>query len=194
MVVQAAVLVNEPSKAYRAGQFAGAWFRYLTFTVGISGLALGLIAGFGPRSWRTPVAIVAMVIGALLVSTLIAATRSISLACFGFYFVLVGAGSIFQSHKPQPTWALIAIAAGTIVSSVAGTLSAFLGGRRSKEVDRLMFTESITIAFFVTMLFALSYGLLEAWFKAPKLSMWLVFTVGMVSWVVSSLVFRRRYS
>jgi hypothetical protein len=153
-----------------------------------------LIEAIAPHAWRGPADVVVIVIGFFFCATAIFAMRSATVTCFGVYIVLVVIGSALQSHRPRPTVALIAIAAGTIVASVAGTLLAFLSGRQSKELDRLLFTESISVAFFVTMLFSLAYALLEVWIKAPKLSMWVLFAVGMWTWAVASVIFRRRYS
>jgi len=186
--------INEESRAFKAGATAGriAWFA--TIGIFVSALGFGLIEGFAPHGWRAVGAVLGITFGVSLCVVFVIAGRNAIIICFGAYMALVGVGSVLQSHHPRPTGALIGIAVATIVTSVTGTFLAFLSGRRSKELDRLLFTESISVAFFVTMLGSLAYALLEAWIKAPKLSMWVVFTVGMWSWAIATMVFRRRYT
>jgi hypothetical protein len=67
-------------------------------------------------------------------------------------------------------------------------------GRKSKELERLIFNEGTSIAFFVTMLSALTYGLLESWVEAPHMSAWATWMVGMGSWGLLSIALRRKVS
>jgi hypothetical protein len=180
--------INGNSRWYRLGYNSGRLYRFAGIGIGLSALAYGLVEAVAPHSWRGPGEVVAIAIGLFFCATAVFTMRSVAVACFGLYIVLVVIGSVLQSHRPRPTAALIAIAAATIVTSVTGTLLAFLGGRQSKELDRLLFTESISVAFFVTMLFSLAYALLEVWIKAPKLSMWVVFAVGMWTWSIASSI------
>ena len=107
-------------------------------------------------------------------------------------FVLVG-GSL-NNREGRPTAALVVIAIGSIVSATVSLGSLIRRARKSRELDRVLFTEATSIAFAVTMLAVLTYGLLEAFVDAPRLSMWSVWTVGMSSWAIASLVFRKKYS
>lgn len=73
---------------------------------------------------------------------------------------------------------------------------AFLGigiraGRRSNELDRFLFSESSSIAFFATMLAVLTYGLLEALVAAPRLSAWTAWMFGMSAWALVTVWLRR---
>ena len=60
------------------------------------------------------------------------------------------------------------------------------------ELDRLIVSESTSLAFFATMLAALTYGLLESFIDAPRLTAWTTWMFGMGSWVVLTHVFRRK--
>jgi len=168
------------------------------FKIGVAAMAMGIggvaLAQFASKSEQRPVEIVALVVGALGAFLAARAARVGGLALIGVYIALVGAGSILSGVHPRPQGVLIGIALGSIIAALSGLLAFIRLGRRSKELDRLMFLESTSIAFFVTMLFVLTYALLEAWINAPKLSMWAVWTVGMLSWAVLSSVFKRRYS
>jgi hypothetical protein len=53
---------------------------------------------------------------------------------------------------------------------------------------------SISIAFFVTVLASLSYGLLEAFAGAPRLSALWTYTIAMLTWGFATLILARRLS
>ena len=163
----------------------------LAFFTTVVGLVVG--AGSGER-WTMPIVYVA--IGTSLISVLgfIFIGRNASGAAWAFYVALVGVGGALQARDPRPDLALVAIAIGTVATGAVGLLLMMRTGRRRRELDRVMFTEATSTAFFVTMMSSLGYALLESWIDAPKLSMWFVWTVGVGSWLVASFAFRRRYS
>ena len=114
------------------------------------------------------------------------------LAC---YAALVTAGAFIRGDVGEgPSAAMWGVAGGTIGAAlgVMGVIIAW--GRKTKELERVLFTEGTSLAFFVTMISALTYGLLESWVDAPRLSAWLMWSIGMGSWAVLSLVLRRRVS
>jgi multisubunit Na+/H+ antiporter MnhB subunit len=164
-------------------------------TLGFFTSVAGMIVAAGLDSrWTTPVTYASVGFGALCMAGIAYVRRSAAAASWASYVVLVGVGSVLQAREPRPDGALIAIAVGTIVTGVVGLVYVARKGRQSRELDRMLFTEATSIAFFVTMVSAISYALLESWIDAPKLSMWFVWTVGMGAWIVASSVFRRRYS
>ena len=112
----------------------------------------------------------------------------------GVYVLSVGVGTVLQVQDPKPKAALVAVAIGTIAAAVGAMIVRIRSGRRSRELERLLFSESSSIAFFVTVLGAVSYALLETWIDAPRVSMWFVWSFGMVAWGIASAIFRRRYS
>jgi hypothetical protein len=178
---------------YRAGRRAARLFRFalIGFFVSIGVIALSSLA---PKHLQAPIAVAAVVIGSVCGLLAGFLSRQIGLTFFAVYVALVGVGSIIQGFHPRPKGALIGIAIATIGTALAGLGFFIRAGRRSTELERLLFAESTSTAFFVTMLFALTWSLLEAWIDAPKLSMWVVWSVGMFSWGVLSGVFKRRYS
>jgi hypothetical protein len=181
-----------------AARQAGARTRKIVDAVVIalftSGLGLGVGAGFVPDRVQRPIVYTAIVFGAMSIVTLAFGRRSAVVGAIGLYVVLVGVGSVLQTQEPRPSGALIAIAIGTIVAAGIALFASVRKGRRSRELDRMLFTEATSVAFFVTMLSAVTYALLESWVDAPKLSMWFVWTVGMGAWIVSATTFKRRYS
>ena len=189
MVVPAAVLVTRDGVWARGG--ASFRFGVIALATGVAGL---IGARFAPSRTQHPIELGAIALG--VAGSLIAglAIRLMGLVLMAVYIALVGTGAILAGIHPRPEAALIAIAAASIVAALSGVISFVRLGRESKELDRLMFLESTSIAFFVTMLFALTWGLLEVWVNAPHPSMWIVWTVGMVSWIVVSTIFNRRYS
>lgn len=111
------------------------------------------------------------------------------------YVVLVVVGNLVRRQVGSgPGAAMWAIAVATIAVAVGVMAVVITRGRREKELERLLFTEGTSLAFFVTMLAILTYGLLESWVEAPRLSTWAWWSVGMGSWFVLSLVLRRRVS
>jgi hypothetical protein len=184
---------SRESAAYRAGYAVGGLARLaiVAFTLAIAALAL---SSLGPEGWQPAIRIAALASGAFAALALGAATRNWLWLFIGVYVVLAGVGSVLQGLEPKPKAALIVVSVGTVAAVVGAMVVAIRGGRRSRELERFLFSESTSIAFFVTMLGAVTYALLEAWLDAPKLSMWLVWSFGMLSWIVASSVFKRRYS
>jgi hypothetical protein len=180
---------NTESRGYRIG--VALRILILGFFTSVVGM---LIATGLDGDWTTPIVYASVAFGALSLVGLAFVRRSVAAASWALYVILVGVGSALQAREPRPDGALIAIAAGTIVSGVVGLLLVARKGRQSRELDRMLFTEATSIAFFVTMVSAISYALLESWIDAPKLSMWFVWTVGMGAWIVASTAFRRSYS
>jgi hypothetical protein len=64
--------------------------------------------------------------------------------------------------------------------------------RRKDGVERQVFLQSTSLAFFITVLGAISYALFEVFAEAPKLSMWLVWSWGMAAWGIGSAVIAKR--
>lgn len=183
--------VSAESVSYRIGRFARiVSIGFFTSAVGL-GLALGTS---GDGGWRRVVLYASLGSAVLSAIALFVRVRRASAAAWGTYVALVGIGSVLQAQEPRPDGALIAIAVGTIVSGVGGVFLLVRIGRESKELDRLLFSEATSMAFFVTMTCALSYALLESWIEAPRLSMWFVWTVGMGAWILAAALFKRRYS
>jgi hypothetical protein len=180
-------------RAGSIGYRLGVAFRIVTlaFFTTVVGVVIG--AGSGER-WTMPIAYAA--IGASLLSLLgfLTVGRSAAAAAWAAYVALVGVGAVLQTRDPRQDAALVAITIGAVAAGAAGVVLMMRTGRRRRELDRLMFTEATSVAFFVTMMSALGYALLESWIEAPKLSMWFVWTVGVGSWIVASFAFRRRYS
>ncbi|HYD09906.1 MAG TPA: hypothetical protein VEA78_07375 [Acidimicrobiales bacterium] len=81
------------------------------------------------------------------------------------------------------------LAAGVIAAAVAIGMAATVRWVRSREgVERRELTEATSIAFFVTVLAAATYATFESIADAPRLSMWVVWGVGMGTWSVVSVV------
>jgi hypothetical protein len=57
-----------------------------------------------------------------------------------------------------------------------------------------VFLRSAAFSFFATVLAAMSYAMFEALDGAPHLSMWTVWTFGMLTWAASTAVVKARLS
>jgi hypothetical protein len=179
--------------AYRLGLRLGRFVRVAVVAV-FTSVAGVVIGGTSHGGFSRPLLYASIVVGALAMLLVALRSRVRESLPWGVYIVLVGIGSVLQRQEPRPNGALIGIAVGTIVASVAGVFFTVRAGRAKRELDRMLFTEATSVAFFVTMMSSLGYALLEVWIDAPRLSMWFVWTVGMGAWIVTSTIFRRRYS
>jgi hypothetical protein len=175
------------------GERIGRYSRH--FTVLFVFVAGGLLVGANSMEGAAQIAFVAGLCLSgfivLLAAIMMRNAFSISLA---MYLVLVLAGARLQSMEPRPKAALVLIAGGSVLAAIAFMISTVRRGRASTELELQLFSQSTSIAFFVTMIGAITYALLESWIDAPRLSMWVVWSVGMGSWALLSILLQRRYS
>lgn len=88
--------------------------------------------------------------------------------------------------------------AGAVVATLAAALiiATIVDGarlqRRKDGVERQIFLQSTSLAFFITVLGAVAYALFEVFVDAPKLSMWLLWSWGMAAWGIGSAVIAKR--
>jgi hypothetical protein len=177
---------------YRLGRNTA---RLTRLMIVVFGLAIGALAFSGSigSPWRTILLVLGCVFGALAVFITTVVRRQPAIFATGVYILLVVAGSIVRGGGASDA-ALIVIAIGTIVSGAAIVLLVMRAGRKSKELERMLFSEATSMAFFITMLGAITYALLEAWLDVPKISMWVPWSIGMGSWAILSVMLGRRYS
>ncbi|SDN67249.1 hypothetical protein SAMN04489726_7692 [Allokutzneria albata] len=60
-------------------------------------------------------------------------------------------------------------------------------------LERHVQLEAMAAAFLITMLSSLTYALLEVFASVAPISMWFVWTVGMLAWCAASVVLNRKY-
>jgi hypothetical protein len=65
---------------------------------------------------------------------------------------------------------------------------------RREGVERDVTYRSMAVGFMACMSLSVFYGMLEAYAGAPELSMWVPWTVGMMTWGVASIVLSRRHA
>jgi hypothetical protein len=118
--------------------------------------------------------------------------RKFGLAMAVYLIFTVAAATVVASAHPDP-WvgALLAVPP---IAAVVYALAVQASGIRSREgIERSAYLESTSIAFVATMLSALTYGFLESWAGAPKLSAFWVWFYGMGLWAVVSTLWKRGY-
>jgi hypothetical protein len=88
---------------------------------------------------------------------------------------------------------------GGAVFAVAGSAAlvvamglAYQAAAGREGIDREVLFRSASFAFVATLLAAVTYALLESLAGAPRLSMWAVWTFGMLTWAAATGVYRRR--
>lgn len=163
---------------------------------GSVGISLGLFASgvVGPDELKVPIVTTIALTAFVCAVGIGAKSRSVPLVLIGPFFLFIGLAALLGVDGDSPRW-MSALIAGGMVLSAGGTVGYILiAGRREKELDRLVFSESTSIAHFVTMLGALTYALFESWLDVPQVSMWNVWTFGMLAWLISWALQRRRYS
>lgn len=111
----------------------------------------------------------------------------------GAYVVVIVTGSLVRNEGTDPRSAeMVVVAVASIVAALWAVAGMIYASRRARELERFLVAESTSIAFFVTMIGAVTYGLLESWLELPRLSAWATWGIGMTTWAVASLVLRRR--
>lgn len=179
--------------AYRAGVVTGTAVRLLAPTLGVLVAGLLIASNFAPGRLKTSMVVTGGLLNVALIVVIARFSRSWFWGFIAAYVLFVIAGVVIADSEQPNRVALGVVAAGTIATAAGGILVAIRAGRRSKELERLLFSESTSIAFFATMLAAVTYGLLESWFDAPVMSAWMFWSIGMASWFIASFVARRRY-
>lgn len=156
-------------------------------TVGLS----GLVDGTGGIVMMASAGVVATSSGIVL-SLLLGSWMPVA---WSVYFVLVVTGGVLhEAQYPPKLWTMWIIAGTTIAAAAAAMVLVVRAVGRARELDRLISVESISIAFFATMIGSLTYALLEVWVKAPRLSMWVPWSIGMFTWGLATALFQRRYA
>ncbi len=159
------------SASVLSGTTGGALFAHQPLLGGlISGVVLVAALGFSlyRRAWLGVLSVVTLI--PLVVGT--AANRS-------------------AGHTLLWAQALRAASVVLIFSLAIGT--ALFYARRFRELERLLFAEATSAAFFVTVIGAAAYGLIAQYMNLPRLSLVWVSVFGLFSWVVLSWIFGRRY-
>ena len=96
--------------------------------------------------------------------------------------------------EPNPRWAEFSRAAGLVLVIVVVMTSALLFSRRTRELDRFLFSEATSIAFFVSLAGAGAYAGAEALLDLPRLSFAWLPIFGLMVWGIVSLLLWRRYA
>ena len=111
----------------------------------------------------------------------------------GLYVVIVAGGSYALVHmKSRPGWLAPVVGVAAAVPALYGLLVGQATTRRYEGIERDIMYRSTSIAFFTTMAFSLSTALLDSFVRGTAPHPWWFYTVGMLTWAVSTLVMRRR--
>jgi hypothetical protein len=112
---------------------------------------------------------------------------AVTMSAIVLWTVAPGSGPREAAGWPGPT--LAAVAAGALVTSLA------LGARsvlRREGIEREALLKATSLAFFVTVLLSGAYAFFEVMADAPHLSMWMPWTVGMLTWGIAATMLQRR--
>jgi hypothetical protein len=115
-------------------------------------------------------------------------------ACgIGLYILIIVGGSYALNHlKPRPVWLALAIGIAAAVPAIYSILVVQATTRRHEGVESDILYRSTSVAFFATMAFSLSTAVLDSFVHGTAPHPWWFYTVGMLTWLVSTLVMRRQ--
>lgn len=104
-------------------------------------------------------------------------------------------GSMAFHFYDEPTlWVGAVRALGLVLVLCAAVGVLLYLARGMKELERFLFTEATSVAFFLTLAAAGAYAALEAFLDAPKVSLGWLPLVGLALWGLTSALFSRRYT
>lgn len=112
---------------------------------------------------------------------------------FGAYGVFLVTGMLFRHTFETPKWALVVVTTGMALCLVAGLGFVVRDRRRRKELDRLIFSEASSLAFFTLMGVTITYGFAESWLELAPPSPWLFAAAGAVAFVGARVAVGRKY-
>ena len=111
----------------------------------------------------------------------------------GLYIVIIVGGSYALNHlEPRPRWLAPAIAIAAAIPALYSILVGQATTRRHEGVERDILYRSTSVAFFATMAFSLSTAVFDSFVRGTAPHPWWFYTVGMLTWLVASLVMRRQ--
>jgi hypothetical protein len=97
-----------------------------------------------------------------------------------------------SGSREDARWLGPLVAAGVAVALIAPIAAGARAAVRREGIERDALLKATSLAFFVTVLGAGAYALFEVMADAPAVSMWTVWSVGMLTWAVASSVLLRR--
>jgi hypothetical protein len=118
--------------------------------------------------------------------------RKFALGMTAYGILVVVAAAIAETTKPDP-WIGVLLAIPPLAAVVYALGVQAHGIRRHEGIERSAYIESSSIAFVATMLSILTYGFLESWADAPKLSAFWFWFYGMGLWAVVGALWKRGY-
>ncbi len=124
--------------------------------------------------------------------------RPFAAAAFAYVLLIfVGVFVIYRLEgadrsESAPAWVGVVLALAAALPAVTMIVVGPLMLRRQEGMEREVLMRSASIAFFSTMVAALTYGLFEAFAGAPNLSSWWTYVLGMCAWMGASVVINRR--
>lgn len=111
----------------------------------------------------------------------------------GLYIAIVAGGAYALNHlDPKPRWLAPAIAIAAAIPALYSILVGPATTRRHEGVERDILYRSTSVAFFATMAFSLSTAVFDSFVRSAAPHPWWFYTVGMLTWLVSTLVMRWR--
>lgn len=103
-------------------------------------------------------------------------------------------GNAVRLIDPNPEWAELLRGIGLVLMLTVVLSAGLILARRLRELERLLLTEATSAAFFLTLIAAGAYGVLQGFFDLPRLSLVWVPIFGLPCWVICWALFERRLS
>lgn len=165
----------------------------------VTGLALMLVLNtqgvIGEAHLPNPVAVGFNVVLLAGLFGLALRRRDMLIGAAGVVLVPTAIGGVaFHFYEEPPFWVESLRALGLVLVLCAAVGALLYLARGLKELERLLFTEATSVAFFLTLVAAGAYAALEAFLDAPKVSLGWLPLVGLALWGLTSALFSRRYT
>ena len=165
-----------------------------------AGLAVGMLFFDRLEAWRDRslppwVSVVTFAVAVLVLIVPSLLKRDFIEAALGCSLIPTSIGTAVQRFiEPDPLWTDALRAGGMMLLLVLVLVAVLTSARRVRELERVLFTEATSIAFFVTVVGATAYAGLQALLDLPRVSFAWVSVFGFAVWAVSALLVRRRYT
>jgi hypothetical protein len=159
-------------------------------------LVVVVALGVSPEREQSPTR--AIVFGALLIVLLLIPaliTRDIYEISFALALVPAYTASTAKAFiDPDPSWLGVLRAISYFLLITLAMTVAMKYAKGVRELDRVLFTEATSTAFFVTLAGAGAYSIAQRWLDAPALPLAAVSAFGLVAWGVIAFLLSRRYT
>ena len=109
-----------------------------------------------------------------------------------YVLIIFGGSYLINEREPRSAWLSILVALAATIPAVYSILIGQAVTTRYEGVERDLLYRSTSIAFFITMAFSVTTALFATFVRGTAPHPWWFYSVGMLSWLVVTVVIKRR--